>query len=130
VRQQPGLRPWRWLDGRAAGRWGEKDVSWFRPDGAEFERKDWDLAAPRALCVHVVGHLADTTAAEEPRPRGYLLLFNAAPNCVTFVVPFAVTGPWQAMFDTARRECEADLRAPGEAITLLAYSSQLYVSQS
>jgi hypothetical protein len=34
------------------------------------------------------------------------------------------------MFDTAGAECHAALRAPGEAILLLAYSAQVYVSPS
>src|SRR5690606_870950 len=49
VREHGGLRPGRWLDGRPAAEWAEKDVSWFRIDGAEFGVLDWDRPAPRAL---------------------------------------------------------------------------------
>ncbi len=126
VRFQPGLRPGRWLDGRPAAEWAEKDVSWFGTDGVEFGVLDWDRAARRALCVHVVSHpdpLAESSGQVRHR---YLFLFNADSSTVPFVLPAAVSGPWRSVFDTAELEPVGTTRAPGDSVTLLPYSSHLY----
>jgi isoamylase len=133
VRNQPGLRPVRWLDGRAAVEWAEKDVSWFRPDGAEFGGHDWDRLARRALCVHIASHPEPVLDVEKPRQCRYLLLFNADSEPVRFVVPSAVAGPWYLAFDTsddAAGELFRASRVPGEVVELLSYSACIYCSES
>jgi glycogen operon protein len=133
VRHQPGLRPARWLDGRSANEWAEKDVSWFRPDGAEFGGHDWDRAARRALCVHIASHPEPELDVTKPRQSRYLLLFNADPEPVSFMLPSPVAGPWYLAFDTsddAAGEIFRASRVPGEMLDLLPYSARIYCSES
>jgi isoamylase len=126
VRQVPGLRLARWLDGRPTDKSSEKDVSWFGPDGVEFGMLDWDRAARRALCVHVACHpdaSAELLAKELDR---CLFLFNADAEAVPFTVPAAVAGPWRLAFDTAASDASGTERRGGEIILLPPSSAQLY----
>jgi glycogen operon protein len=125
VREHGGLRPGRWLDGRPAAEWAEKDVGWFGINGVEFGMLDWDRPAQRALCVHVASH-PDPSESNGQEQRRYLFLFNADSEPVSFVLPPARSGPWRAAFDTAEREAPGTVRAPGDVMTLPPYSAQLY----
>jgi isoamylase len=125
VREHGGLRPGRWLDGRPAAEWAEKDVSWFRIDGAEFGVLDWDRPAPRALCVHVASH-PDPSEANGQEQRRYLFLFNADPTAVPFVLPPELSGPWHSVFDTSEQDAPGTVRAAADVVTLLPYSAHLY----
>jgi glycogen operon protein len=126
VCHQPGLRPGRWLDGRPAAEWAEKDVSWFRVDGVEFGVLDWDRAAQRALCVHVASHPDPSSMSSGREQHRYLFLFNADMAPVPFRLPPALSGPWRAVFDTAEQQAVDVSLAPGDTVTLLPYSAHLY----
>jgi glycogen operon protein len=126
VCHQPGLRPGRWLDGRPAAEWAEKDVSWFGVDGIEFGVLDWDRAAQRALCVHVASHPDPSSTSSGREQHRYLFLFNADMAPVPFRLPPALSGPWRAVFDTAEQQAVGVSHAPGDMVTLLPYSAHLY----
>ncbi len=127
ARHQPGLRPGRWLDGRPAAEWAEKDVSWFGPDGVEFGVLDWDRAARRALCVHVASHPeGEPNTQGAAGPSRYLFLFNADPSAVSFVIPTALLGPWVSAFDTADEEAPGAARAAGDTVLLPPFSARFY----
>ena len=126
VRQQPGLRPARWLDGGPAAEWAERDVSWFGPGGSELIAHDWDRPGQRALCVHVAGQPGLGADAAEPLQSRYLLLFNADSREVSFVLPEVLPGPWQLAFDTAEPQAVAAPRAPGDVVVLPPSSAQIY----
>jgi glycogen operon protein len=82
------------------------DIAWFTPEGAEMAQRDWDSARASALTVFLNGH-----AISEPGPRGerisddsFLLMFNAAPKPLDFVVPVDHGRQWQVVVDTARTD--------------------------
>ncbi|MEV6123228.1 glycogen debranching protein GlgX [Streptomyces sp. NPDC052077] len=79
------------------------DIAWFTPRGTEMTRRDWHAARAAALTVFLNGD-----AISEPGPRGervtddsFLLLFNASPKPVDFVVPTGHGRHWRVVVDTA-----------------------------
>ncbi len=82
---------------------GLGDIAWLTPAGAEVTQDDWRAAEARSLAVFL-----DGGAISEPGPRGeritdarFLLLFNAYPEPVTFVLPEVRFGPeWEIVIDT------------------------------
>lgn len=69
-------------------------------------QRDWDSAQARALTVFLNGN-----AISEPGPRGesihddsFLLMFNASPEPLEFLVPTGLGQEWQAVVETAAPE--------------------------
>ncbi len=82
------------------------DIAWFTPEGGEMTQRDWDSAQASALTVFLNGN-----AISEPGARGeritddsFLLMFNASPKPLEFVVPVDHGRQWQVVVDTARAE--------------------------
>src|SRR5690606_20172316 len=82
------------------------DIAWFTPEGAEMTQRDWDSARASALTVFLNGN-----AISEPGQRGeritddsFLLMFNASPKPLDFVVPVDHGRQWQVVVDTARAD--------------------------
>ncbi|MDQ0956065.1 isoamylase [Streptomyces phaeochromogenes] len=80
------------------------DIAWFTPEGEEMSPRDWDSTRARVLSVFLNGN-----AISEPGPRGerisddsFLLMFNASPKTLEFVVPVNHGRQWQVIVDTAR----------------------------
>ncbi|MEZ7003403.1 glycogen debranching protein GlgX [Streptomyces sp. AD55] len=80
------------------------DIAWFTPEGTEMTQRDWTSARASALTVFLNGN-----AISEPGPRGervlddsFLLLFNASPKTLGFVVPLDHGRQWELVVDTAR----------------------------
>jgi glycogen operon protein len=80
------------------------DIAWFTPEGNEMNQQDWDTAPASALTVFLNGN-----AISEPGVRGeriaddsFLLMFNASPEPLEFVVPVNHGRQWQVVVDTAR----------------------------
>jgi glycogen operon protein len=80
------------------------DIAWFTPDGREMTQRDWESAQASALTVFLNGN-----AISEPGPRGeriaddsFLLMFNASPKALDFLVPVNHGRQWQVVVDTAR----------------------------
>ncbi|AEW97081.1 MULTISPECIES: glycogen debranching protein GlgX [Streptomycetaceae] len=112
-RDHPVFRRRRFFHGRPVeGTHDElSDIAWFTPEGEEMAQQDWQAAHARSLVVFLNGN-----AISEPGPRGekitddsFLLLFNAAPDELDFVVPVNHGKEWQVVVDTA----EPDGVAPG-----------------
>ncbi|WP_436739497.1 glycogen debranching protein GlgX [Streptomyces sp. BBFR102] len=85
---------------------GLSDIAWFTPEGEEMTQRDWDSAQARALTVFLNGN-----AISEPGPRGesthddsFLLMFNASPEPLEFLVPTGLGQEWQAVVETAAPE--------------------------
>ncbi|MFC8145234.1 glycogen debranching protein GlgX [Streptomyces paradoxus] len=79
------------------------DIAWFTPDGREMTQRDWDSAQASALTVFLNGN-----AISEPGARGeritddsFLLMFNASPKPLEFVVPVNHGRQWEVVVDTA-----------------------------
>ncbi|MEU6534482.1 glycogen debranching protein GlgX [Streptomyces sp. NPDC047000] len=101
------------------------DIAWFTPEGQEMTQRDWDSAQASAMTVFLNGN-----AISEPDARGqritddsFLLLFNASPETLEFVVPVNHGRQWEVVVDTGRPEGVApgtgEKVAAGERLTLL-----------
>lgn len=104
-RDHPVFRRRRFFHGRPVqGTHDElSDIAWFTPGGEEMTQRDWDSTQARALTVFLNGN-----AISEPGPRGesiqddsFLLMFNASPETLEFVVPAHHGRQWQVVIDTA-----------------------------
>jgi glycogen operon protein len=101
--KHPVLRRRKFFQGRKIRGSEAKDVSWFRPDGAEMRDEDWFDEAARALGVRLAGD-----AIAEVDERGgritddtLLLLLNANHEPVTFALPAHRAGIyWELLLDT------------------------------
>lgn len=79
-------------------------------------QRDWDSARASALTVFLNGN-----AISEPGARGerisddsFLLMFNASPKALEFVVPVDHGRQWQVVVDTARADgVPPDMRREG-----------------
>jgi isoamylase len=105
-RDHPVFRRRRFFHGRPVeGTHDElSDISWFTPEGDEMKQQDWQAASASAMTVFLNGH-----AISEPGPRGeriaddsFLLMFNASPDDLEFLLPVNHGRQWQVMVDTAR----------------------------
>ncbi|AZM56202.1 glycogen debranching enzyme GlgX [Streptomyces sp. WAC 01529] len=107
-RDHPVFRRRRFFHGRPVQGTRDElsDIAWFTPEGGEMEQHDWDASHARALSVFLNGN-----AISEPGPRGerisddsFLLMFNASPEPLEFVVPVNHGRQWQVVVDTARAD--------------------------
>jgi glycogen operon protein len=104
-KDHPVLRRRRFFHGRPVqGTYDElSDIAWFTPEGAEMTQRDWNSARASALTVFLNGN-----AISEPGTRGeriaddsFLLMFNAAPKPLDFVVPVDHGRQWEVVVDTS-----------------------------
>jgi glycogen operon protein len=107
-RDHPVFRRRRFFHGRPVqGTHDElSDIAWFTPAGTEMTQRDWGSTQAQALSVFLNGN-----AISEPGPRGeriaddsFLLMFNASPRPLEFVVPVNHGRQWQVVVDTALPE--------------------------
>ncbi|MBM7169739.1 glycogen debranching protein GlgX [Streptomyces sp. G44] len=125
-RDHPVFRRRRFFHGRPVQGTRDElsDIAWFTPGGAEMEDSDWNASHMRALTVFMNGN-----AISEPGPRGerisddsFLLLFNASPEPLEFVVPVNHGHQWQVVVDTACPEGVPEGAGPkvraGDRLTL------------
>jgi glycogen operon protein len=100
---QPVLRRRTFLRGRRAG---ATDVLWMHPDGREMTSEDWADSSQHTLGLLLNGEgILERTSRGEPVVGDTLLiLLNAAPASVYFVLPNAVDADrtlWEVLVDTA-----------------------------
>lgn len=104
-RNHPVLRRRRFFFG-SADHGGESDlgdIAWFSTSGEHMSEQDWNNGYARAVMVFLNGE-----AIAEPDARGervvddsFLVLYNAAPESVTFTLPPAEFGAvWTCVLDT------------------------------
>jgi glycogen operon protein len=107
-KDHPVLRRRRFFHGRPVEGTHDdlSDIAWFTPEGREMTQRDWESAPASALTVFLNGN-----AISEPGPRGeritddsFLLMFNASPKPLEFVVPVDHGRQWQVVVDTALEE--------------------------
>ena len=103
----PVLRRRHFFKGQAVNERGEKDVTWYRPDGGEMQAVDWADTSLGAL-----GMLINGDATDEMDDRGrpmkgdtLMLLVNNSEERVSFALPKpAARGMWAELVNTARRD--------------------------
>jgi glycogen operon protein len=87
-----------------------EDLMWFRPDGQTMTESDWNAASTRAFAMRLGG---DAMLEWDEQGRRVvdatlLLLFNASPDPVEFVVPrSAPEVGWRLVLSTSHPELEA-----------------------
>jgi isoamylase len=97
-----------------------KDLGWFRPDGSEMPKEDWELPFVRSLQV-LFGHTSG---------KNVLFLLNADAAPKAFTIPPG-SGTWSARIDTRSAAApDAARRAGGSPYELLARSVAVFVSTS
>ncbi|MGF1510853.1 MAG: glycogen debranching protein GlgX [Myxococcota bacterium] len=101
-RSHPVLRQRRWVHGRDVDA-DHPGVIWFRPDGVEMSKADWDVAFARSITVYLNGRsLAPDSVGATRMDRSFLLMFNASHDDLFFVIPPHIeTKEWVQALDTA-----------------------------
>lgn len=100
-----------------------KDVSWFKPDGAEMTTEAWEHEHARALAVYLAGEALTETDRRGRRltDDNFLLLFNADAQPVEFRLPQRLgPGAWMVLLDTSH---ERGLQADGTFETGSVYTA-------
>ncbi|MBJ6760893.1 glycogen debranching protein GlgX [Myxococcaceae bacterium JPH2] len=103
-REQPVLSKRRFF--RGAHIWDSelKDLAWFRPDGKEMRKDDWEKPYVRSLGFLLGGDAIATPDDEGNRIVGdtLLVLMNAHHEPITFLLPALEWGAdWELVVDTA-----------------------------
>ncbi len=103
-REQPVLSKRRFF--RGAYIWDSelKDLAWFRPDGREMRKEDWEKPYVRSLGFLLGGDALPTPDEEGNRIVGdtLLVLLNGHFEPITFSLPAVEWGAdWEAVVDTA-----------------------------
>jgi glycogen operon protein len=101
--EHPVFRRRRWFEGRPIH--GEvDDIHWYTPEGVEMSDDDWNVGYARSLAVFLNGEgIESRTRRDEPIvDDSFLVLFNAAPDPITFVIADGLGGSyWEVDLDTA-----------------------------
>jgi glycogen operon protein len=108
-RRHPVFRRESFLEGPAAGDAQLPDAWWFRSDGHRMTNNDWNNGPP------TLGLFLNGDAIPNPGPHGeqvvddsFLLLFNAQPDAVEFVLPRARMGKtWTLECSSAEPRAQA-----------------------
>ncbi|QSQ19664.1 glycogen debranching protein GlgX [Pyxidicoccus parkwayensis] len=103
-REQPVLHKRRFF--RGAHMWDSelKDLAWFRPDGKEMKKDDWEKPYVRSLAFLLGGDAIATPDDEGNRIVGdtLLVLMNAHHEPISFLLPALEWGAdWELVVDTA-----------------------------
>ena len=131
-REHPVMRRRRFFKG-AATRGGESDlgeVEWFTPGGTHMTEEEWNQPWARAAMVFYNG-----SAIGEPDRFGepivdddFLLLLNAAPEDVDFVIPAPVYGQfWKTVVNTHDDEDRAEYHS-GETVHVPARTALILIN--
>jgi isoamylase len=121
-RDHPVLRRRRYLQGRPVRGADDQlgDVAWFTPGGEEMTEQDWDAGFAQSLTVFLNGGaITEADRRGQPiRDDSFLLLFNASPRELEFILPPARYGEsWETVLDTARPAGRfEDMSKPGELV--------------
>jgi len=122
-REHPTFRRRHFFQGRPIRGSEEKDVTWLRPDGEEMQDHEWSTPLVRSFGMMLAGDalLEWDEEGERVFDDTFLLLFNGAPEAVSFTLPDpAGPGRWQVEVETSRPASEHDGRVldPGNTVEL------------
>lgn len=101
----PLLRRGRYLVGEYNEEMGVKDVTWLAPDGTEMQHDQWHDEQRGCLGMLLDGRAQPTGVHRGGADTTLLLIFNAHPEPVDFILPEVFQGKsWQCLVDTNRPE--------------------------
>lgn len=131
TRKHPMFTRRGWFQGQSIRGSHLADVGWFRPDGEEMSREDWDSGFARSLGVFLNGEGIPSRDRHGQRitDDDFYLVFNAHHEPLSFVVSPNLPGPWKLVFDTAhygsphRRPLAAgeSIRVVGRSLVMLTH---------
>ena len=100
--EHPVLRRRHFFQGRRIHGAEVKDLSWYRPDGAEMTEEDWTNPETRCFGVILSGDAVDELDAHGNRivDDTFLILFNAHHEPLPFKLPETRKKQWQVILDT------------------------------
>jgi isoamylase len=130
-RDHPVFRRRRYLQGRPVRGADDQlgDVAWFTPGGEEMTEQNWDTGFAQSLTVFLNGGaITEADRRGQPiRDDSFLLLFNASPRELEFVLPPARYGEsWETLLDTARPDGRfEDMAKAGELVPVRDRSVQV-----
>lgn len=102
----PQLRRRKWLTG-GLNACGERDITWWHPDGREMNNEDWDSPHAGTLCF-VLSGVRNHPGAPDAR-RAVLVLINRQEEPQTARLP---RGSWRQLCDSSSTQPFAPLLAP------------------
>ena len=98
----PVFRRRRWFHGRPIR--GVPDIGWLKADGSPMTTEDWEVGHASSLAMFLNGD-----AIAEPDRRGrpivddsYVLVLNASPMALEWVLPEDLGAGWELILDTGR----------------------------
>lgn len=101
----PMLRRGRFLVGDYNEELGVKDVTWLSPDGSEMQGEQWGDENRACLGMLLDGRAQPTGIHRSGADATLLLVFNAHPEPVNFVLPEVYQGKdWICLIDTNKPE--------------------------
>ncbi|MDQ3262047.1 MAG: glycogen debranching protein GlgX [Myxococcota bacterium] len=109
-----------------------KDLAWFRPDGLEMTRQDWQTPDVRTLGFLLGGDAIPTPDARGRRPIGdtLLVLMNADAAGLSFKLPAIEWGSdWELLLDTSRSGAGPHTRTQAGGMVELAARSLMVLSR-
>ncbi|HET7461990.1 MAG TPA: glycogen debranching protein GlgX [Longimicrobium sp.] len=130
-REHPIFRRRKFFQGRTIRGSELEDIKWLRPDGQEMDDDDWSTHFVRSFQMLLGGDamMEWDDNGERVIDDTFVLLFNAAPDPVEFVLPSTPRSPrWQTMLDTSKPAAEqagpehdagARLTLPGRSMMVL-----------
>jgi len=104
-REQPVLAKRRFFRGSHIWDSELKDLAWFRPDGQEMKKEDWEKPYVRSISFLLGGDAIPTPDEAGQRIRGdtLLVLMNAHHEPITFQLPAIEWGAdWEELVDTGQ----------------------------
>ncbi len=101
-REHTVLRRKRWFSGRPIR--GTIDLGWYRPDGDPMSDQDWHAGFARTVGMFLNGQSITEPDADGNRivDDSFLLLFNADPADMEWVLPKDQAQTWEPILDTTR----------------------------
>ncbi len=122
-REHPVFRRRHFFQGRQIRGSEMEDITWLRPDGEEMGDEEWTRPLVRSFGMLLAGDamLEWDDEGERVYDDTFLLLFNGAPENLSFTLP-EIPRPacWEVMLDTSRPAAEQEGRKlqPGSQMEL------------
>ncbi len=122
-REHPVFRRRHFFQGRQIRGSELEDITWLRPDGEEMGDEEWTRPLVRSFGMLLAGDamLEWNDEGERVYDDTFLLLFNGAPENLSFTLP-EIPRPacWEVMLDTSRPAAEQEGRKlqPGSQMEL------------
>ena len=122
-REQPVLTKRKFFRGSTIWDSELKDLAWFRPDGLEMKKEDWEKPHMRSISFLLGGDAIATPDDEGNRIVGdtLLVLMNADHEPITFQLPAIEWGAdWEEVVDTGQSRVSLHTHTPAGGIVVVA----------